>query len=320
MAQVAPPQPASNRLLVQVQAVGLCGTDLKIIDGLLGEPPSLPLILGHEIAGVVVDGDDRLASGTRVAVRGLQPCGRCHRCDRGLVTVCTSAAHLGFDLPGGLASVVSVASSSAMPIPDTLGMAEAAVTMDAVSTTWRALRTRASVAEGETVVVCGAGGLGNSAIQIARCAGARVAAIDPSPAQRDAAVLVGADLAVAPADAAHLLDWAADSGIDVGVECSGTQRGFDTLSDLVSPGARIVCNGYRPGVDYGMDSGRLVLDEISILGSRNCTPAEASAALVAVADGRIRPFVSRTIDLDDVNDAIDLLRQGVVVGRIVLTP
>ena len=319
LAEVPEPKPTPGRVIVEVKAVGLCATDLKIIDGLLGQPPALPLILGHEIAGVVLDGTDTLQPGSPVALRGLEPCGRCRRCREGCQTVCGASRHLGFHRPGGLASQISVPTDSAIAIPDTMAMADAAVTMDAVATTWRALRTRAGLIHGESVVIAGAGGLGNAAIQIAKSDGARVAAIDPSLAQRTAALEAGADVAVAPDNLEALTPWSA-AGVDVGFECSGSPAGFKALVTLVSPGGRIVCNGYRPGVDYGLDSARLVLEEISVLGSRNSTLADAHQALEAVASGRIRPLVSETLDLSEVNDALERLRDGSVTGRVVVTP
>jgi D-arabinose 1-dehydrogenase-like Zn-dependent alcohol dehydrogenase len=189
--------------------------------------------------------------------------------------------------------------------------------MDAVTTPWRALRVTARLRAGERVAVVGAGGLGLNAVQVGADAGAGVAVLEPEPTRRAAALRAGAELAVAPQDADDVRAWA-EGGAHVALEVSGVRAGFDTALDVLRPGGRLVCCGYRPGLDFAVDSARLVLEEISLLGSRAGGRDDARAALEAVQAGRIRPPIMEEVPLDAVNDALQRLAEGSAVGRLVV--
>jgi NADPH2:quinone reductase len=158
-----------------------------------------------------------------------------------------------------------------------------------------------------------------SGIQIARSLGARVAAIDPIAAHRQLALEAGAELAVEPGDLEPVREWAG-GGADAGFEASGAQAGFDAVAACLRPGARLVCCGYKPGVKYGLDSGRLVLEEITILGSRAGSRDDARAALAAIETGKVRPHIMEVLPLSQANHALELVRSGGVLGRVVVTP
>jgi D-arabinose 1-dehydrogenase-like Zn-dependent alcohol dehydrogenase len=148
-----------------------------------------------------------------------------------------------------------------------------------------------------------------------------VAVIDPAPGARELAVKLGAGLAVGPDELDAVRAWAgAGGGVDLALETSGVRAGFDAAVAVLRPGGRVVCNGYQPGLEYGLDSRRLVLDEIDVLGSRVASREDARAALDAVERGDVRPHVSRTLPLARVNEALGLLRGGEVEGRLVLEP
>jgi propanol-preferring alcohol dehydrogenase len=315
------PTPGPGEVLLRIDAVGLCATDLKTISGALAPGTQLPVIPGHEVAGTVVraaDGDDALV-GCRVAVYLYESCGHCARCVEDRPTLCPDAVRIGIERDGGLAGYMAAARANLLPFGDGLDAAAAAVAMDAVTSPWGALHGRAKIQPGERLVVVGCGGLGLNAIQIARAAGARVAAVDPSAAHRELALANGAELAVDPADAEQVRAWA-PGGTDLALETSGRRAGFQTAAAAVRPGGRIVCNGYQPGVEYGMDSARLVLEEITILGSRVGTLQDARDALAAVESGAVVPQIMRTAPLTEINEALDALAAGRVDGRIVITP
>ncbi|HSR26347.1 MAG TPA: zinc-binding dehydrogenase, partial [Candidatus Eisenbacteria bacterium] len=139
------------------------------------------------------------------------------------------------------------------------------------------------------------------------------------PGHRRAALDAGAELAVAPEQATALLDWSG-GGVDVGLEASGTRAGFDAIARCLAPAGRLVCCGYRPGVEYGLDSGDLALHELTILGCRNGSRADGRAALEAVERGDVRPLIAERLPLDEVNRALERLRAGDVLGRIVVQP
>ena len=316
IASVPEPQPAPDDVLIRVRAVGLCGTDLKITSGAFDDTP-LPLIPGHEVAGQVVGDTGDLKAGQRVACYLYDPCGECAWCRGGRATLCPHSRRIGFERDGGLAELISVRRVNVLPFDGDLPFEQAAVAMDAVLSPWRALTVRAAIQSGERVVVVGAGGLGLNGVQIARRAGARAAAVDPVQSHREAALELGAEIAVSPENIAEIASWS-EGGADVGFESSGTRAGFETALAALRPGARLVCCGYKPGLGYEVDSAELVLGELTILGSRAGTREDARAALQAVADGSIRPRIMDTLPLDDVNHALDALRAGNTLGRLVI--
>lgn len=307
--------PGPDEVLVRVRAVGLCGTDLKIRAGTL-PGVGLPLIPGHEVAGEVLVGAGGIEPGQRVAAYLYEPCGRCRWCLAGDHALCPTAGRVGRNRDGGLAELIVLRAENVFPL-QRAGFAAAAVAMDAVTTSWRALRTRGRLLAGETVAIVGAGGVGLHAVQVALHLGARVAAIDPSLAARARAGALGAELTVAPAEAEAVIEWSG-GGVDVALEASGRPEALDPILACVLPGARIVCCGYGAEGVRAVASQRLVLDELSILGSRAGSREDAREALAAVEAGAVVPVIFDCVRLEEVNAALDAVASGVVVGRLVV--
>jgi D-arabinose 1-dehydrogenase-like Zn-dependent alcohol dehydrogenase len=205
-----------------------------------------------------------------------------------------------------------------LPFSDALPFEFAAVAMDAVLSPWHALVGRAQLGEGESPVIVGAGGLGLNAVQIGIGRGARVAVVEPREDRRAAALAHGAELAVEPGGESEIRDWAGDGGADVAYEAVGIRAGFDSAVAAVRAGGCVVCCGYRPGLEYGLDSMRLVLDEITVLGSRAGNREDARAALAAVQAGQVTPPIGLRLELGQANEAVERLRAADVPGRVVL--
>jgi propanol-preferring alcohol dehydrogenase len=314
--EVPEPQVGADEVLVKVMATGICGTDNKIAAGAFSDTP-LPHIPGHEVAGVLAEDDGDLKGGQRVACFLYKPCGVCRWCLSGEETLCPDPPRIGFNRDGGLAEYVRMPRECVLPFADNVSFQLAAICMDAVMTPWRALTVRAKVQPGESVVVVGVGGLGLNGVQVARAAGARVAAIDPLPAHRDEALRLGAELAVSPDQVDRVLDWS-PGGADVVFEASGFREGLDTAAASVTPGGRLVCCGWRPDVEYGLQSRQLVLKEVSVIGSRAGNRSDARAALRALERGDIGPISMESVRLEDINLALARLKSGDVTGRFVV--
>lgn len=312
------PDPAigEHDVLVKVKAVGICGTDTKITAGAFADTP-LPMITGHEVAGFIAEDTGEYKKGQRVACFIYEPCGVCRWCRAGQETLCPDPPRIGFNRDGGLADYIRMPRSCVLPFADTVPFEEAAVCMDAVLSPWRALMVRAKVQPGESVVVVGTGGLGLNGVQIARHAGARVAAIDPIPTHREEALRLGAELAVAPDEIKRIHDWT-DGGADVVYEASGSRAGLDSAAACITFGGRLICNGWRPEVEYGMQSRFLVLREINLIGSRAGTRDDARGALRAIEQGAVKPITMELIGLDEINQAMTRLKKGDVLGRFVV--
>lgn len=311
------PELREGEALLQVAAVGLCGTDLKLLSGALDGLNQLPVIPGHEVSGIVVEGGGPELDGKRAACYLYESCGDCRICLGGNPTACRSSVRIGTERDGGLATFMAIKRENLLPFGEGLSFEHAAVTMDAVTAPWSALHGHADLHPGTRLVVVGAGGLGLHGLQIARNAGAEVAVIDPSPGRRERAQALGAELAVAPEAEKDLADWVAE-GADVVLESSGVRAGFDAAARLVRPGGRIVCNGYKPGLEYGVDSRSLVLDELEVVGSRLGPRRFAEESLAAVERGDVVPQVSKLMPFEAVNDAFAELAAGSVDGRIVI--
>jgi propanol-preferring alcohol dehydrogenase len=318
LADLPVPEPAEDEALVKVVATGICGTDLKITAGSFASTP-LPIVPGHEVAGELALDVDGLEKGQRVACYIYDPCDECRWCLAGQPTLCPKSRRIGFERDGGLAEHITVPRRNLLPFAEGLAFELAAVCMDAVMSPWHALAGRAALQPGETMLVAGAGGLGLSGIQIARALGARVAAIEPVAARRQLAREAGAELAVEPTDRERVREWSG-GGADLGFEASGARAGFEAVAACLRPGARLVCCGYKPGTEYGLDSGRLVLDEITVIGSRAGSRDDARAALRALEAGMVKPYIMRRLQLSEANQALELLRSGEVLGRVVVMP
>src|SRR2546427_573541 len=202
--QVPNPQPGPEDVLVQVLAAGVCHTDLHLLDEVKAGNHD-PLIPGHEIAGRVAKvGSDVYASnvGDRVVVHFEQPCGQCRQCKRMRTNLCENGTTLGFDAPGGYAEFVVAKQTTVLPFPPNLEPALAAPLGCSGATAYRSVVALGQAGEGDLVVVVGAGGVGLSAIQIAKVHGARVLAVEVREEARKAALDSGADLAGPPEGAA----------------------------------------------------------------------------------------------------------------------
>src|SRR2546430_7675471 len=237
------PQSGPEDVVVQVLAAGVCHTDLLLIDEVeAGERQ--PLIPGHEIVGRVSKlGADVYASsvGDRVVVRFEQPCGQCRQCRRKRTNLCEKGHSLGFDAPGGYAEFVVAKQNTVLPLPPNLDPAVAAPLGCSGATAYRAIVTQGQAGENDLVVVIGAGGVGLSAVQIAKVQEAKVLVVDTREEARKAALDVRADLATTPKETSNAVrDLAGDAGADVVVDFVGTKATFDLGRSLLGFGGRFV--------------------------------------------------------------------------------
>lgn len=188
------PQPAADEILIRVGAAGICHSDAHYRSG--GSPAGpLPLALGHEVAGVVEQlgkGVTSVAIGDRVALDYLVTCGACDYCGTGDRQFCDTGKMIGKHRDGGYAEYICLPAENAVAVPDSVSLEAAALMMCSSSTSLHALH-KARLAPGETVAILGVGGLGMSAIQLARVLKARqVFAVDIDPARLAMAAELGA--------------------------------------------------------------------------------------------------------------------------------
>jgi 6-hydroxycyclohex-1-ene-1-carbonyl-CoA dehydrogenase len=297
------PEPAPGEARVRVAGCGLCHTDVTFFTGAVKTRHALPLVLGHEIAGVVEAAPPPYAGlvGASVIVPAVTPCGRCALCQAGRDTACSAQVMPGNDVHGGFAERVVVPAQHLVPVrvaPDGLTLAELAVVADAVTTPYQAVR-RAGVAAGDLVVVIGVGGIGTYAVQIARAFGAAVAAVDIDEEKLARARTLGArwvyDARATDAKAIKR-QLAAESGVATArwriLEMSGTKAGQELAWGLLGPAATLGVIGFtmeKPDIRL---SNLMALDATAF-GSWGCSPRHYPEVVGLVQSGcvQVRPFV-----------------------------
>ncbi|MBN9098617.1 MAG: alcohol dehydrogenase catalytic domain-containing protein [Pseudonocardia sp.] len=296
---VADPDPGPGDAVLDVGAVGLCGTDLHMY---LGErhDTGFPLRQGHELGGTVAAlprgyaGSLRL--GQTVTVDPAIPCGRCRPCRRGRWPACRSFRALGVALPGGLADQVVVPVGQ-LHDADGLSAVEAAL-VEPFSIAAMAL-ARAELAGDERVLVAGGGPIGLAVTVAAVAAGHAVLVCDPLPARRTLASELGADAVCAPAELADTVaEWTGGAGTDVAVEASGTRSALDAALAAVGAGGRLVVVGVAAH-DLVVPVSRVLFDGVTIVGARAGLFPQA-LSVVAAHRREVARFASVVYPLEDV--------------------
>ena len=317
------PAPGPGEVLVRVLRTGICGSDVHfVLDG-RARPAYTPIVLGHESVGVVEalgEGVTTPAPGTRVSVVPLITCGVCPRCRRRRSVICRQRACLGCDVEGSFAELLVVPARNLLPVPEALADEFAAVATDSVATAYHAVATRGRLAPGDSVVVWGVGGLGLSAVGVARALGAaEIVAVDPRAEARAWALETGADVALAPEEALDHIRRA--GGADVAFEFVGSASTVEQAVRSLDDGGRAVVVGVGP---EHVHVGRLmtfVLREREVLGSYGAEPEEVRDVLDLMATGRLHlpRVVGDVIPLGAIVEGMQRVQAGETGGsRIVI--
>ena len=315
-------------VLVRIKAAGICHSDVHYWAGKSSVGP-LPQTLGHEIAGVVEKVGTRVTSvkaGDRVCLHYLITCGECDYCRTGREQFCKDATMLGKDCDGGHAEYIAVPARNAVPLHEEIPFEQGAVLMCSSATVFHALR-KAPLAPGETVGVFGTGGLGLSAIQLAKAFGAlEVYAVDINRAKLALAEQYGAIPVDAsrgnPVDVLHRLTGG--KGVDVALELVGLPQVIRQAVQSLAVLGRAVLVGIADQ-PFSVDSYRDVLGkEAEIIGSSDHLLQELPVLVKFVRKGMLdlSQVITRTIPLEasTINDAMAALGQFGEGVRTVITP
>lgn len=320
------PRLNSNDVLIRVKAAGMCYSDVHVLDGIIAADP--PVTLGHEIAGIVEEvgssvGDYR--KGDRVLVHFLSPCGKCKRCLQGKGMQCFRLFQregYGFSDDGGYAEYCKVDAERLVKLPDDLSIEFAATLGCAGITAYHAVKSIARVKMGETVVIYGAGGVGLYTLQVARLSGAYTIAVARSEARLRLAESLGADHVVSAKDGnvrkevKRLTDG---TGADVVLDFVISDESVKNAMSMLANGGRLVLVGVS-NKPISIDPQITVLKEFSLLGSLVGTKDELEELVGLASSKRIRSIANKAFTLDEVNDALTMLRRGEIVGRGYIVP
>jgi 2-desacetyl-2-hydroxyethyl bacteriochlorophyllide A dehydrogenase len=341
VAEVPRPRAGPGEVLVRVRACGICGSDLRYLRGenpwaqhTLGidkkNPPDL--VLGHEVAGEIVEAEPRTRIGERVVLLPFRACGRCHCCERGKQHLCPDTQHLGHGAgwealgynPGGMAEYCPIWAGMAKPLPESISFEEATL-LDGAAVALHAVR-RASLARGEGFAVLGCGPIGLLILQVAKARGGGPAlAVDIDGQARKLAAELGADAVLDPRSE-DLSRAALDASRGPGVGAV-----FNTVGspESAAEGLRLLAAGGRelllavPMAEAGFPF-HLLAGERSLAVSANYRYPELEEAIALLAEGRIRvePMITHRFPLDRAAEAFRAAENKAESGavKVVLYP
>ncbi|MFQ5911693.1 MAG: zinc-binding dehydrogenase [Nitrospinota bacterium] len=314
--EVDPPEPGPGEVLCRVRACGFCGSDLHIIEGTF-PGVKYPLIPGHEWSGEAVEageGVEGFSPGTRIAIESHAGCGRCDNCLRGQYTICLNYGRwphrqIGYTVNGGFAEYCVVPVQCLHRIPGAMDFAEATL----VTTAGTAIMglERAGVETGDRVLVLGAGPVGLLTAQFAQHLGAgEVVITDVDDARLAVARDVGVDRAVHP-EREDLGPSVGEGGADLVVECTGVPALFEEGLGCLRRGGRLLLLGISAGKKAEVSADRIVLENLTIFGSRGEGDRSCGRAIRAYASGRLSSsaLVTHRFPLKDFQTAYDTFHQ-----------
>jgi len=331
---LALPEPGKGEVLVEVLACGLCHTDLSFADGSVSPRHALPLILGHEITGRVIEAadDEREWVGRSVLVPAVLPCGVCEFCRAGRGNACPDQKMPGNDLDGGFAEHLLVPVGALVSLedaPDEFDLADLAVVADAVSTAYQAV-LRSGLDDGDQAIVIGAGGVGAFVIQIAHALGAKVAACDIDAQRLEIVSDLGADVtlgvggmeprAVRKSLKQATAQWRIPSLKLRIFECSGSAPGQLLAFTLIDRASTLVQVGFTPE-KVPLRLSNLMAYDATVHGTWGCPPEAYPAVLDLIYRGEVQltPFIEHA-SMSSLNNLLDDMAHHRLSKRMILHP
>ena len=320
------PEVGPRDALIKVDRCGICGTDIHIFHGNYSRDV-LPFTPGHEFTGTVVETGadvDWLKEGTPCVVDTNIGCGTCYFCRRNEILNCPTMAQMGIHIDGGFADYIKVPAKMVIPAPATMA-AEVRALTEPLACVVRAAR-KAGISFGQSVVVLGAGPIGNLHVQLMRTIGAApiiVAELSEDRARMAAAS--GADAVVTdPAELeATVMEWTDGRGADVVIESVGLAPLYQQAKRLMRRGGHLMAFGLTgPGNTLELDIVDTILREDSVGASVAGSGPDMHDALHLLRHGRIdtAPFLGVDYPLSDIQEAFDTFadRPGDLKTQIVM--
>lgn len=317
------PRIDAGEVLIQVEACGVCHSDLHVADGdwpQFRQITKIPLILGHEIVGRVVEKGSAVRefhTGDRAGVPWIHwTCGDCEFCREGNENLCAKQKITGVTVDGGFCEFVRAPASHAAKIPDGLAAEEAAPLFCAGVTVYRALK-HAHIRFGQRLAIFGIGGLGHLAVQIGRELGAEIIAIDVSNEKLQLAQSLGARNGLNAASTNVAKELRAKGGVHAALVTSAAKAAYETAFACVRPTGTLLAVGL-PAENVCFPPILMAAREVRIQASAVGTREDLREVLAMAGQGKIRCCVA-TRPLSEATQVMDELRHGQVSGRMVLT-
>lgn len=305
--------------LVKIEYCGLCHTDLHVASGQFGKVPGR--ITGHEGVGKVVKVSPDVTSlkiGDRVSIAWFfSGCGHCEYCITGNESLCREVKNAGYTVDGAMAEYCIVEANYAVKVPDSLDPVKATSVTCAGVTTYKAIKT-SKIQPGQWIVIYGAGGLGNLGVQWAKNVfKAHVIAVDINDKSLEATKENGADIIInsSKTDPAKEIQRKI-GGAQAAVVTATAPVCYNQAIDSIKAGGMVVAVSL-PNGSIDVPISKTVLDGIKIIGSLVGTRQDLAEAFQLAAEGAIDPIV-HTRKLSEINDIVDEMKAGSIVGRMVV--
>jgi len=317
--EVPKPEAAPGKVLVKIEACGVCHTDLHAAKGDWPVKPSPPFIPGHEGVGVVAavgNGVTSVKEGDRVGVPWLHTaCGHCRHCVGGWETLCTDQANTGYSVNGGFAEYVLADPDYLGHIPGKLDFPASAPILCAGVTVYKGLK-ETDAKPGQTVAIVGIGGLGQLAVQYAKAMGFHVVAVDIADDKLKLATESGADQVINAAQTDAAAEVQKGGGVEGVLVTAVSRDAFSQAVGMLARGGTMSLVGLPPG-DFPVSIFDLVLTRKTIRGSIVGTRNDLSEALQFASEGKVGSHFS-TDKLDNINGIFERMERGQIDGRVVM--
>jgi alcohol dehydrogenase, propanol-preferring len=333
--EVPDPVPGPSDVVIRVEAEGICRTDWHVWNGdweWVGLMPALPVILGHELGGVIeaIGSDVRqFAVGDRVTTPFHGACGRCTYCRLARTNLCDNLQFVGLTQDGGYAQYTKIpnADFNCVLLPEGVDSLAAAAIGCRYMTAFHAVMHRGETRPGTWVAVHGTGGVGLSAVQIAAAIGAQVIAVDIDDAKLSKAAEEGAVATVNGAttpDVAQAIKEISGGGVHVSIAALGRKQMVLNSVNSLRKGGRHVQVGLTSQEEQGfvgLPIDMMIEAEIEFFGSVGNPHSKYPELLAMVQRGKLNPksLITREVALEEVNDVIEAMTDFKTVGFNVIT-
>ena len=302
-----------DQMIGKIEVCSICGTDVHMTNVPAGYPATPGTILGHELVATVVEvgeGVTQFKAGDRFVVNPNEYCGACYYCKNNLPNECEKIEAMGIDVDGGFAEYVRVAEKMAFKLPETLPTPIAAYAEPLACVINGAQKIRVNPAE--SVCVIGAGHVGLLFIQLLKAAGAKpIIAVEPNAMRRDYAIKCGADVCVDPMaeDVREVVKELTQIGVDYAIDVVGNQ--MPVTIDVIRKGGTCLLMGNNARANPNIVQSLITYKEAKVLGTWLAN-ASFGQAVKLLDSGllNLEFMITHTLPLEEIHEAIDLLRRG----------
>ncbi len=321
---VRDPVLAPDGVIIKIRLCGICGSDLHPRDSW---DTKTGMILGHEFSGDVVAVGAKvsgIAVGDRVAALGYEKCGVCSWCRQDMPQRCTARKYVGYEFPGGFAEYVSIPVAipkiTVFPLPDAMSYEEGA-TLEPLAIAVHAVR-KAEPTAAETVLVLGAGMIGQCVIQVCKAMGAAKVIVSEVGRKRlDVAGASGADMVIDAKEAnigERVREATGGNGPEIVFECAGAPAAFHEAVSLVRDGGRIMLVGI-PATPITWDTFDLIRKNVKMIG---CLGGSFPRAIDLISSGKVstKGLVTHVFPLEQAKDAFALQRNADETVKVLIKP